>query len=279
MLNLVTVVGENTHILPHMLKHYENVVDEVYVVVYRQSEDDGILDEIKALGIKPYRVVTEPKYNWNRVTELYNETKRTKPNDWWIVSDDDELQVYPRPVKDIIKECEENGYTFVTGGFIDRLGPNGTFPIVDKNTNLHKAFPLAGFFRHPLSGACPNKVTLMKGYQDVTPGQHYALFEDGTNSWGRSHPKRMPVRDCFTQVHHFKWDYTCSDRIKKVADNKKDYSFSDEYKVMYDAIKMFDFKIDINNPLFLVEQLNNFSYIEYIDYSKWNLLINKIIKI
>lgn len=279
MLNLVTVVGENTHILPHMLKHYENVIDEVYVVVYRQSEDDGILDEIKALGIKPYRVVTEPKYNWNRVTELYNETKRTKPNDWWIVSDDDELQVYPRPVKDIIKECEENGYTFVTGGFIDRLGPNGTFPIVDKNTNLHKAFPLAGFFRHPLSGACPNKVTLMKGYQDVTPGQHYALFEDGTNSWGRSHPKRMPVRDCFTQVHHFKWDYTCSDRIKKVADNKKDYSFSDEYKVMYDAIKMFDFKIDINNPLFLVEQLNNFSYIEYIDYSKWNLLINKIIKI
>ena len=42
MPNLVTVVGENTHILPHMLKHYEDKVDKVYVVVYRQSNDDGI---------------------------------------------------------------------------------------------------------------------------------------------------------------------------------------------------------------------------------------------
>ena len=43
MLNLVTVVGENTHILPHMLKHYENKVDKVYVGVYIQSENDIML--------------------------------------------------------------------------------------------------------------------------------------------------------------------------------------------------------------------------------------------
>ena len=42
MLNLVTVVGENTHILPHMLEHYKDKVDKVYVGVYRQSENDGI---------------------------------------------------------------------------------------------------------------------------------------------------------------------------------------------------------------------------------------------
>ena len=50
MLNLVTVVGENTHILPHMLKHYENIVDKVYVAVYRQSDNDTILQEIEDLG-------------------------------------------------------------------------------------------------------------------------------------------------------------------------------------------------------------------------------------
>ena len=103
MINLVTVVGKNTHLLPHMLKHYENIVDKIYVVVYRQNEYDGILDEIKELGIKPYLVVTEPKYNWNKVTELYNFVKKSKPEDWWIVSDDDELQVYPYDIKDIIK--------------------------------------------------------------------------------------------------------------------------------------------------------------------------------
>jgi len=279
MLNLVTVVGENTHILPHMLNHYKDQVDKTYVVVYRQSKDDNILEKVENLGITPYKVVTEPKYNWNRVTELYNEVKRTKPDDWWIVSDDDELQVYPEPIEDIIEKCENRGYDFVTGGFIDRIGPNGTFPVVDNSTNLHKAFPLAGFFRHPISGACPNKVTLMKGYQDVTPGQHYAHFQDGTNSWGIKHPKRLPIEECFTQVHHFKWDSTCVSRIKKVADINMDYAFSDEYRIMYDIIKLFEDRIDINNPEFLVETLIESSYIDYMDYSKWDILMKKIVLI
>lgn len=279
MLNLVTVVGENTHILPHMLKHYEDMVDNVYVAVYRQSEDDGIVEEVRALGIEPYFVYTEPKYNWERVTEIYNSIKNTKPNDWWIVSDDDELQVYPRHVQDIVIECERYGYDFVTGGFLDRIGTNGTFPKVTRDTDIHKAFPYAGFFRYPMSGACPNKVTLMKGHQYITPGQHYAYFQDGTNSWGREHPKRYPVREVFTQVHHFKWDDTCMERIKRVADVKKDYSYSEEYQIMYDAIVNSGWKIDIENPTYKVEKLKDFSYINYNDYTKWSLIKNKIVSI
>lgn len=279
MLNLVTVVGENTHILPHMLKHYEDMVDNVYVAVYRQSEDDGIVDEVRALGIEPYFVYTEPKYNWERVTEIYNSIKATKPDDWWIVSDDDELQVYPRHVQDIVIECERYGYDFVTGGFLDRIGTNGTFPKVTRDTDIHKAFPYAGFFRYPMSGACPNKVTLMKGHQYITPGQHYAYFQDGTNSWGREHPKRYPIREVFTQVHHFKWDDTCMERIKRVADVKKDYSYSEEYQIMYDAIVDSGWKIDIENPAYKVEKLKDFSYISYNDYTKWSLIKNKIVSI
>ena len=278
MPNLVTVVGENTHILPHMLKHYEDKIEKAYVVVYRQSENDDILEKVEDLGITPYKVVTESKYNWNKVTDLYNETKRTKPNDWWIVSDDDELQVYPEPIEDIIEKCERNGYDFVTGGFLDRIGIDGTFPIVDRDTNLHKAFPLAGFFRYPMSGACPNKVTLMKGYQDVTPGQHYAQFKDG-NSWGKLHPKRMPIEEVFTQVHHFKWDSTCIERIKAVADINKRYAYSEEYEIMYKAIRDKNWKIDIKNNEFLVEKLKESSYIEYIDYPHWDKLIKKIVVI
>ena len=81
MVNLVTVVGRNTHLLPHMLKHYETFTDKQYVVVYRSSKYDGILEEIEELGITPYKVVTEPKYNWNRVTELYKEVKYEKYDD------------------------------------------------------------------------------------------------------------------------------------------------------------------------------------------------------
>jgi len=279
MPNLVTVVGENTHILPHMLKHYEDQIDKAYVCVYRQGKDDGILEEIEELGIKPFMVFTEDKYNWNRVTDIYNTVKQTKPNDWWIVADDDELQVYPDDIEIIIKDCERYGYDFVTGGLLDRIGIDGTFPEVTRETNIHKAFPLAGFFRYPMSKACPNKVTLMKGYQDVTPGQHYALFKDERTSWGTGHPKRMPVNEVFTQVHHFKWDSSCVERIKKVADNKKEYSFSDEYMVMYNAIKDSNWKIDIKNPEYLVENLKEFTYIEYNDYTDWSTLKDKIIAV
>jgi len=279
MPNLVTVVGENTHILPHMLKHYEDQIDKAYVCVYQQGKDDGILKEIEELGIEPYMVFTEDKYNWNRVTEIYNTVKQTKPNDWWIVADDDELQVYPEPIEDIIENCEKHGYDFVTGGFLDRIGKDGIFPEVTRDTNIHKAFPMAGYFRYPMSKACTNKVTLMKGYQDVTPGQHYAQFDDGTNSWGTGHHKRMPINEIFVQVHHFKWDKTCVNRIKKVADNKKEYSFSDEYRVMYESIKDSNWKIDVNNPEYLVEDLKNFDYIDYNDYTQWDELKDKIVLI
>jgi len=279
VLNLVTVVGRNTNILPHMLKHYEGKVDKTYVAVYRQDENDGILDEVLELGIKPYIVVTDQKFNWERVTALYNFIKQTKPNDWWIVSDDDELQVYPYEISDIIKQCEKSNFDFVTGGFLDRIGIDGSFPEVNRDTDIHSAFPYAAFFRYPMSKACPNKVTLMRGFQDICSGQHYAVFKDGTNSWGKSHPRRFPIDEVFTQVHHFKWDSTCIERIKEVADIKEHYAYSHEYRAMYDAIRVFDWKIDICNPEFLVEKLNNFSYIDYLDYSKWNKLRDKIVTI
>ena len=279
MINLVTVVGRNTHLLPHMLKHYETITDKQYVVVYRSSKYDGILEEIEELGITPYKIVTEPKYNWNRVTELYNEVKHERPDDWWIVADDDELQVYPEPIEDIIKECERYGYSFVTGGFVDRIGKDGTFPSVRRDTDILREFPLASFFRYHMSGACPNKVTLMRGYREVTPGQHYAKFNDGTNSWGKYHFKRFPIDEVFTQVHHFKWDSTCIDRIREVADINQEYAFSDEYRTMFEALKKSNWKIDIENPLYKVVKLKNSSYINYNDYTHWNKLKRLIVKI
>ena len=52
----------------------------------------------------------------------------------WIVSDDDEFHLYPKPIREMIDECDENGWEFITGGFIDRIGENGTFPKVKKVT-------------------------------------------------------------------------------------------------------------------------------------------------
>ena len=142
-----------------MLNHYKDIVDEIFVVVYLSSDKDKVLSEVneitRDLNIDIHKKTIEEPFNWERVTELYNETKLLKPNEWWIVSDDDEFHIYPKPLDKLIQECEENGYKFITV-FLDRIGENGNFPKITDDSDIWTEFPF-GTFRYPISNACPNK--------------------------------------------------------------------------------------------------------------------------
>jgi hypothetical protein len=278
-IRLVTVTGSRTNTLWHMLSHYAEIVDEIYVVVY-EWENFSTYDSVQEIvskfaNAKIVRRETKEKFNWEYVTQLYNETKMLHPNDWWVVSDDDEFHVYSKDLKQIIEDCNENGWELVRGGFVDRIGKNGTFPEINDEEDIFKQFPLAGFFRYPMSGACPNKVCIMKGYIQITPGQHYAKI-DGQTTWrwqGWNHPMIAPYEEYNVQVHHFKWDSTCIERIKSVADIKKDYSYSNEYYKMYQSLRRNNFEIDIENTEYMIEDVN------WYDYPHWNKLLKKIISI
>jgi hypothetical protein len=278
-IRLVTVTGSRTNTLWHMLSHYAEIVDEIFVVVY-EWENFSTYDSVKEIvskfaNAKIVRREVKEKYNWEYVTQLYNETKLMYPEDWWIVSDDDEFHVYSKELSEIINDCEENGWELVRGGFIDRIGIDGTFPEINNEEDIFKQFPLAGFFRYPLSGACPNKVCIMKGYIEITPGQHYAKI-NGETTWrwqGWNHPLIAPVDAYSVEVHHFKWDSSCGDRIREVANVMKDYSYSEEYRKMYRALAKTRFKIDITNPEFMIENIGVW------DYPHWNKLLKKIISI
>jgi hypothetical protein len=278
-IRLVTVTGSRTDTLWHMLNHYKDLVDEMYVVVY-EWEGSSTYNEVLKITkefdkAKIVERVTKEKFNWEYVTQLYNETKMLFPNDWWIVSDDDEFHIYSKPLNQIISDCERNGWELVRGGFIDRIGQTGNFPKINKKENIFEQFPVAGFFRYPMSGACPNKVCIMKGYIEITPGQHYAKI-NGQTTWrwqGWNHPLIAPVTDYNVQVHHFKWDSTCVERIKQVADIKKDYSFSDEYLKMYQSLRSNNFEVDVTNEEYM------FEYVGDVDYKQWDKLFKKIISI
>jgi hypothetical protein len=278
-IRLVTVTGSRTDTLWHMLNHYKDLVDEMYVVVY-EWEGSSTYNEVLKITkqfdkAKIVERVTKEKFNWEYVTQLYNETKMLFPDDWWVVSDDDELHIYSKSLNEIISDCERNGWELVRGGFIDRIGQTGDFPRINKKENIFEQFPVAGFFRYPMSGACPNKVCIMKGYIEITPGQHYAKI-DGQTTWrwqGWNHPLIAPVDDYNVQVHHFKWDSTCVERIKQVADIRKDYSFSDEYLKMYQALRSNNFEIDVTNKEYM------FEYVGENNYKQWNKLFKKIISI
>ena len=279
-MNLVTVCGHNTTMLYHMLQHYSPIVDNFYVNIYANYENDPIIEEATSicseLGIEPHKVWIEKPFNWDKVTEIYNETILLKPDDWWIVADDDELQVYSKPIQDIIDECEENGWEYVRGGFIDRIGEDGNFPKITKESDIWKEMPNAGFFRYPLSWAEPNKVTLLKGTQKVVSGQHFIQFKDGTTSCGIKTELEYPIEKNFTQVHHFKWDYSVLQRLKEVSSSKLHEAFSHEYKLMLDSIKERDYKLDLNNREWMFERVE---VPEYTQYRKWNTLIKKILNI
>jgi len=264
----------------HMLNHYKDLVDEMYVVVY-EWEGFSLFEEVFKItkqfeNAHIIERVTKEKFNWEYVTQLYNETKMLFPNDWWVVSDDDELHIYSKPLKEIISACDRNGWELVRGGFIDRIGQTGNFPKINKKENIFDQFPVAGFFRYPMSGACPNKVCIMKGYIEITPGQHYAKL-DGQTTWkwqGWNHPLIAPVDEYNVQVHHFKWDSTCIQRIKQVADIKKDYSFSNEYLKMYQSLRSNNFEIDVTESQYMFEYIG-----KEFGYKQWNKLFKKIIAI
>jgi hypothetical protein len=259
--------------LKHMLNHYKDFVDEIYVVVYLSSDKDRVLSEVteitKELNIDIHKTTVEEPFNWERVTELYNETKLLKPDDWWIVSDDDEFHVYPKPINELIEDCEENGYKFITGAFLDRIGEGGRFPKIEPldDSDIWKEFPLAGSFRLPVSNACPNKTVVVKGDIQITNGQHYAMI-DGEDTYGDrwNHPLRYPVDRCFIQVHHFKWDITVMGRLREVSRIKKDYTFHKEYRDMFDYIIDNYGRIDIEDERFMIEKGSK----NYDDYPHWD---------
>jgi hypothetical protein len=288
MIRLVSVIGHGVKLIPHFINHYVNMVDEINFVIYESPKTLGFKDDmlkqidpilIKNGKVKIIKEVYHEQFDWNEVTRLYNEIKLTYPDDWWIVSDIDEFQVYPKKdLKVFISECDENGWELIRGGFLDRIGENGEFSELLSDIDIFKQYPNIGFFRYPMSGACPNKICLMKGYIELTAGQHYAKI-DGHTTWrwqGWNHPLIAPYNEMSVQVHHFKWDSTSISRVREIGLLGNPNSFPMEYKRMYIGLKESKFKIDINNPKFMFEKTDSRLF---WGYKQWNKLLNKIVAI
>lgn len=283
MIRVLSVIGHGTNILPHFLNHYGKYVDEIQLVVYESDIHPNLFQEVSNIildfpKVKIVKKIYDRVFDWEKVTSLYNFIKSGHTNDWWVISDVDEFHLYPNDdLKQLINDCDENGWDIVRGGFIDRIGPNGEFSELKNDENIFKQFPNMGFFRYPMSKACPNKICVVKGNVEITFGQHYAKIDTHTTwKWqGWNHPLINP--NSFVQVHHFKWDSTSGQRVRDVANTNSTYSFSEEYRKMYRALAKTRFKINLKNPEFMFELSNGES--KFNEYKQWNKLINKIISI
>jgi hypothetical protein len=260
-------------------------VDEINYIVYNTDERPKLHEEVQDIiegydNVKIVKTQYDRIFDWERVTQLYNFVKSKKPNDWWVIADIDEFHLYPEESLNLlISDCNKNSWDIVRGGFIDRIGRGGDFVELKSDESIWEQYPNAGFFRYPMSYACPNKICVVKGYVEITSGQHYAKI-NGQTTWrwqGWNHPLIAPIETHSVQVHHFKWDSSSIKRIKSVADLKQDYSYSTEYELMYNELKKTKFKINVTKEEFHFEL--GMIQPEYQGYRNWNKLIKQIISI
>ena len=285
MIRSLTVIGHGTNLLPHFIEHYTKYVDEIQLVVYETNAYPNLGKEVHNIienysNVKVVKVVKDRIFDWQKITTLYNMYKAKNPKDWWVIADIDEFHLYPNDnLKNLVLDCDNNGWEIVRGGFIDRIGLNGNFSTIKSEVSIWEQFPHAGFFRYPMSKSCPNKISLVKGDVEITYGQHYAKI-DGQTTWkwqGWNHPLIAPFQDYSIQVHHFKWDSTSVDRIKEIAQIKQDYASSSEYELMFKSLFKHKFKIDLSDDEYMFEL--ELTKPEYNGYKNWKNLFNKIVTI
>ncbi len=212
-IHLVTVVGEFVKALPHMLRHYSGLgIESMYVQVIAKYPGDPVIDEVYDYASTMRGVTLSVTVgNWQPLLQpLYQAPRNDRPNDWFVLADQDEFHLYDCDLQRIIEICERRGYHYVRGCLIDRLMANGRLGAITRDRPIWDQFPLGAFIGYPLFRADPRKVVLAKGWVPIIQGQHLAY---GGNA--------CPACDFFVQVHHFKWTEGLYERLSARSSSLK----------------------------------------------------------
>jgi hypothetical protein len=238
-----------------MLAHYRELgVTSFFVNVHLSHPEDIILEEVKQVTTEfGCDIASVTVGDWQRDQRgIYARSRQRFPNDWFILADQDELQVYPHDLIDIIKECDQKGYDYIKGLFVDRISADGGFPEVEQGRQIWSQFPLGGLITFPILHGDPRKVVAAKGFVPLSRGQH-------TASGGRG----CPIEMYFIQVHHFKWVKNLADRLVHRIDllKRSNASHWTESQRFVTYFKEHHGRIDINDPRFrLVECERSYKY-------------------
>lgn len=244
-IHLVTVVGSNINVLPHMLAHYAGLgVDSMQVNVHLERFDDPLFVEAQAV-CREYGAEISSVFvgKWLQAVNpfLYEYTRRQKPDDWFLLADVDEFQVYPEDIRSFLLKMDRRGFDCVDGCLIDRVARDGSLPEVLKTKTIWEQFPLAGLLTYTILGANVLKVVAAKGHVKIVSGQHFAVGG-----------KVAPRTEAFVPVHHFKWQKGVDARLRRRVDLFQQYEVKHwpESQRFLDYCARHDDKIDVDDPRF-----------------------------
>lgn len=256
MTHFLTVVGGSAEILPHALAHYQSLgIESFFLHLQLPSANHPLAFEIEQIARRFSATIASVHIGpWLHDTNraLYRQTLAAYADDWFLISDQDELQLYPRDLPSILGECDRSGFDYIEGCFLDRFARNGSFPTVSPTESIWQQFPLAGFVSAPILEANPNKIVAAKGRVELGPGQHFALSGRG-----------CPPEELYIPVHHFKWTAGVLERLAHRIQLRRHRGdrYWEESQRFLDHCRAHNGRLDIADPSFyLAEALPDYAH-------------------
>lgn len=234
--------ARDVKLLKHNLEYYTAIgINRILLSIHiRQEWEKGFLDTVnEIIANYPATIADIHCKPGNASKERYERviSKHCRNNDWVIVADLDEFYEYSMPLADVVNYCEEKSYDYVTGEFLDRVGPMGERATIQGN--IWDSFPVGLRLTKNIGKGCVNKVVLARAGIKLTGGHHRALSGNG-----------CPISKCSAIVHHFKWDSSCIERIQYMKNmyTEENLPWVDETIRMEEFIKINGDLFPIDNP-------------------------------
>ncbi len=220
-IKLVCMMGvkSNPYLVDAFLDHYDRLGVDAYVVILHSEPGDPragvVLERLRRYGIEPVARPSEFSAALKRTLFLDALARHCTADDWVVYADLDELQVYPELLPRLLAECDELGYTFVRGRFVDRLAAGGQLPEIQGETTVWEQFPFTAPVTERIARGWTGKVCAAKARIPVGEGAHAVQFgvDPERNYVRTSHdPRAHPT---VIEVHHFKWDASLARRTRE----------------------------------------------------------------
>jgi len=252
--HLATVVGCRPGLLPQMLSHYRSSgISSLLVGIHAECLRSPVISEIESI-CEAHGATISAIYigRWYQEVNpfLLRQMRHGSVDDWFVIADVDEFQVYPTNIPAFLDSVEQAGADYVEGCLVDRLAKDGAFPKLKPDQPVWEQFPLAGTITYPLLQANMLKVVAAKGFVKLAGGQHIA--GNGTG---------FPRTKAYIPVHHFKWSKDVVERLTRRArlyEAIRDQTWVESQRFL-DYYRDHDGKIDTTDPRFyLAESSNNY---------------------
>ena len=204
------------HLVEPFCRHYRGLgADQVRIVLQleptltperRTQEAERAEEILGAAGARLEHVLVEP---FDAITLRRNHNWRQnllpKRFDWIVWADSDELQEHPGGLAASVDRLERQGCDALSGLLIDRFARSGRLaPHGEDGRSIWERFPLGADFTGKVLGARTDKIVLARRRVRIGVGNHQVRDGDAVS-----------VAPAATAVHHFKWDATVTERLRR----------------------------------------------------------------